>query len=63
MLTPKGILNYQGQNWLAVEIWAQQASGAHLSDFTLTAGTVAWTSRDTPATVPAPSYSPRPGAY
>ncbi|PBP25568.1 putative beta-galactosidase A [Diplocarpon rosae] len=60
---PEGILNYHGQNWLAVEIWAQQATGAHLTDFTLKAGTPVWTSLKRPASAPIPSYSERPGAY
>jgi beta-galactosidase GanA len=60
---PQGILDYHGQNWLAVELWAQQASGAHLTNFSLGAGTVAWTSMPRPAMAPIPSYSKRPGAY
>ncbi|PVH82092.1 glycoside hydrolase family 35 protein [Cadophora sp. DSE1049] len=60
---PEGVLNYHGQNWLAIELWAQQASGAHLTDFSLKAGTPAWTSNDRPEMVPRPAYSKRPGAY
>lgn len=58
-----GILDYYGQNWLAVEIWAQQANGAHLTNFTLEAGTPIWTSMDAPAMAPRPSYSKRLNAY
>ncbi|RDW80818.1 putative beta-galactosidase [Coleophoma crateriformis] len=60
---PQGILNYHGKNWLAVEIWAQQANGAHLSNFSLVAGTPVLTSLKQPALVPIPSYSKRAGAY
>ncbi|EKD21737.1 uncharacterized protein L3040_004959 [Drepanopeziza brunnea f. sp. 'multigermtubi'] len=60
---PQGILNYHGQNWLAVEIWAQQATGAHLTDFRLKAGTPVWTSMERPAMAPIPSYGERTGAY
>jgi len=58
-----GILNYYGQNSLAVEIWAQDATGAHLTDFSLEAGTPVLTSMGAPALAPMPSYSKRPGAY
>jgi len=56
-------LNYHGQNWLAIELWAQQASGAQLTDFALKAGTPVWTSNDRPEMVPRPAYTKRPGAY
>ncbi|KFY95212.1 hypothetical protein V500_02889 [Pseudogymnoascus sp. VKM F-4518 (FW-2643)] len=60
---PQGILNYNGQNWIAVELWAQQADGAHLTSFTIKAGTPAWTSMKKPRMAPMPSYSRRKGAY
>jgi hypothetical protein len=62
-LTYKGILDYYGQNWLAVEIWAQQAEGAHLTNFTLEASTPVLTSMNAPELVSRPSYSRRLGAY
>lgn len=58
-----GILNYYGKNWVAVEIWAQQANGAHLTNFSLTAGTPVFTSLKQPAMAPMPSYIKRGGAY
>ncbi|CZS89191.1 probable beta-galactosidase [Rhynchosporium agropyri] len=60
---PEGVLNYHGQNWLAIELWAQQATGAHLTEFALKAGTPVWTSMDRPEMVPRPAYSKRLGAY
>jgi hypothetical protein len=60
---PLGILNYYGENWLAIEIWAQQPNGGHLTNFTLKAGTPVMTSQEAPALAPMPSYSKRPGAY
>lgn len=60
---PAGILDYYGTNWLAVEIWAQQSTGAHLTNFTLEAGTVAATAMKAPELAPRPSYSKRAGAY
>ena len=58
-----GILDYHGQNWLAIELWAQQADGAHLTNLSLSTGTIAWTSMPKPAMAPIPSYSKRPTAY
>ncbi|KFZ09594.1 hypothetical protein V501_05524 [Pseudogymnoascus sp. VKM F-4519 (FW-2642)] len=60
---PQGILNYNGQNWIAVELWAQQESGAHLTDFTIKVGTPAWTSMEKPKMAPIPSYTKRKNAY
>lgn len=63
MLTITGILNYHGTNWIAVELWAQEAGGAHLTDFKLTHGTPVWTSSKTPEQAPTPDYRKREGAY
>jgi hypothetical protein len=60
---PQGILNHRGQNWLAVEVWAQQSQGAKLTNFTLTAGTPVWTSMKEPSMVETPDYRKRAGAY
>lgn len=60
---PQGILNYYGENWLAVELWAQQAQGAALTNFTLEAGVPVLTSYAAPEPAPQPAYSPRAGAY
>lgn len=58
-----GILNYNGQNTLAIELWAQQSSGAALTDFSLTAGTPILTSLKAPSLVHSPAWSKRKGAY
>ncbi|KAG4434086.1 hypothetical protein IFR05_010446 [Cadophora sp. M221] len=60
---PQGILNYQGTNWVAVEIWARQSNGARLAKFTLEAGVPVLTALAAPRTVDAPSWSKRVGAY
>lgn len=57
-----GILNYHGENWLAIELWVQQADGASVS-LSLEAGTPVWTSLVPPETVYSPSWSKRAGAY
>lgn len=60
---PQGILNYQGKNWVAVEIWARQNNGAGLAKFTLEAGVPVLTALTAPRTVDAPSWIKRSGAY
>lgn len=58
-----GIFNYHGTNWIAVEIWAEQESGARFANFTLTAGSPVLTSLKPPRMAPMPSFTPRIGAY
>ena len=60
---PQGIINPRGENWLGVEVWAQQSEGAKLTNFTLTAGTPIWTSMKEPRMVERPDYRKREGAY
>jgi beta-galactosidase len=37
---PEGILNYQGQNFIAITLWAQQEGGAKLEGLELVADAV-----------------------
>lgn len=60
---PQGILNYQGTNWVAVEIWARQSSGARLAKFTLEADVPVFTAMAAPRIIDAPKWSRRVGAY
>lgn len=60
---PQGILNYYGQNWIAIEVWAQQASGAKLASLSLEPGTVASTSLEAPKLVEITNWTKRDGAY
>ncbi|KAH9208651.1 glycoside hydrolase superfamily [Leptodontidium sp. 2 PMI_412] len=60
---PQGILDYHGDNFLAVGLWARDASGAKLTNFSLNAGTPVWTSFSAPALAPSSLYTPRTGAY
>lgn len=50
-------------NWISVEIWAQQETGAKLATFTLTAGVPVLTSFKTPGMAPMPKFTPRLGSY
>ncbi|CZR69346.1 probable beta-galactosidase [Phialocephala subalpina] len=60
---PQGVLNYQGTNWLGVELWAHDAAGASLLGFQLTAGTPVLTSLTAPASIPQPAWVQRAGSY
>ncbi|KAF9535066.1 beta-galactosidase [Crepidotus variabilis] len=59
---PQGIFNYQGQNTLAVSLWAAKPGGAKLDSLQLQFNAQI----ESPITVqntPAPAWSARPGAY
>ncbi|KAE8555102.1 hypothetical protein EYB25_003650 [Talaromyces marneffei] len=60
---PQGILNYQGENWIAITLWAQDRSGAKLESFELTYTTPVLTALTGLTSSPQPVYSKRPGAY
>lgn len=60
---PQGILDYKGDNWVAVEIWARQSNGAKLAKLELEAGTPVLTALKAPRTVDAPKWKKRAGAY
>jgi hypothetical protein len=57
------MLDRPGENWLAVEMWAQQATDAHLTNFTKEAGTPVWTSMAEPEMAPRPLYGKKVGSY
>ncbi|OKL56020.1 putative beta-galactosidase A [Talaromyces atroroseus] len=60
---PQGILNYQGENWVAVTLWAQQSSGAQLDSFELINQTPVLTALTGIVSSPQPAYTQRAGAY
>lgn len=60
---PQGILNYQGTNWLAVSLWAQEDDGAKLDDFELVAEHPVLTALTGIESVDQPKYKKRSGAY
>lgn len=60
---PEGILNYQGTNWLALTLWAQEENGAKLDSLELVNTTPVLTALAGVESVDQPAYSPRPGAY
>lgn len=60
---PEGILNYNGENWIGLAVWAVDASGARVPGFSLKAGTAVQTSRSKVEVVKGPSYEKRSDAY
>ncbi|PCH04028.1 Glycoside hydrolase, family 35 [Penicillium occitanis (nom. inval.)] len=60
---PQGILNYQGENWVAITLWAQESSGAKVDRFELTYTTPVLTALTGIESSPQPAYSQRAGAY
>ncbi|KAI8674425.1 Beta-galactosidase [Fusarium keratoplasticum] len=60
---PEGVLNYQGDNWIGVSIWALEGKGAKLPGLRLTAGAPVQTGRQPVKLVQGPKYSQRSGAY
>jgi len=60
---PEGILNYQGTNWIGLELWAQQATGAALKNFTLVPTAIVQSGYGPIELVDSPSWTPRAGAY
>ncbi|MCJ1353690.1 MAG: hypothetical protein MMC33_003677 [Icmadophila ericetorum] len=61
---PEGILNYQGENWVAVSLWALDSTGAKIPDLRLvqTAEVMSGYSRPI-VNSPMPAWSERAGAY
>ncbi|KAF8204850.1 glycoside hydrolase family 35 protein [Pholiota molesta] len=60
---PQGILNYQGQNTLAVSLWAADAGGAKLNSLALQITSKVQSSMANVANAPSPAWTPRAGAY
>ncbi|KAK3935692.1 glycoside hydrolase [Diplogelasinospora grovesii] len=60
---PEGILNYQGDNWIGLAVWATQSAGAKVPGLSLVAKTPVLTGREKVDLVEAPAWTPRPGAY
>lgn len=61
---PEGVLDYNGENWLGVTVWALESGGAKLPGLNWTIGaTPAWTGRESVTLVEAPAWTERPGAY
>ena len=60
---PEGILNYHGENWLALTLWAQHSDGGSLEGLTIVPGTPVQTAYGKINLVNMPEYSKRDMAY
>ena len=60
---PEGILNYRGDNWIGVGVWALDQGGAKVPGLTLKAGTAVLTGRERVSFIRSPGYGKRPDAY
>ncbi|KAH8666832.1 beta-galactosidase [Xylariales sp. PMI_506] len=60
---PEGILNYHGENWIAVTFWSMEEAGAKLGNIELVAGKAIQSGRGAVSVVSSPSWTKRAGAY
>ncbi|KAK6081556.1 glycosyl hydrolase family 35 [Seiridium cupressi] len=60
---PEGILNYRGENWIALAIWTMEDKVTRVTNFTLEAGTPVLTGRSPVNLVDSPAWTEREGAY
>ncbi|KAH8907459.1 glycoside hydrolase family 35 protein [Coniochaeta sp. PMI_546] len=60
---PEGILDYRGENWIGLAVWALEGGGARVPGFTLKAGNPVITGRKKVEVVDAPGWKARQGAY
>ncbi len=60
---PEGILNYQGENWIGLAVWALEKDGARVPEFRLSAGVPVLTGRDAVEVVDSPAWTARAAAY
>jgi len=59
----QGILNYQGENTLAVSLWAEDVSGGKLNSLAMQLTGRIESTMPSIVNQPAPAWSPRSGAY
>ncbi|TQV93411.1 hypothetical protein V2A60_010179 [Cordyceps javanica] len=60
---PEGILNYNGENWLGISIWALDGDGAKIPGLSLVSRAPVLTSRNKVKLVDGPAYSKRDDAF
>ncbi|OKL55621.1 putative beta-galactosidase E [Talaromyces atroroseus] len=60
---PEGILNYNGDNFIAVTLWAMDTDGAKLAGLDLVPTAVIKSGYSRPALAPQPTWTLRDGAY
>ncbi|KAJ5612956.1 hypothetical protein N7510_006150 [Penicillium lagena] len=60
---PEGILNHQGDNYIALTLWAQDKQGARLGGLDLVPTSIIRSSYTRPGPAPQPAWKPRSRAY
>lgn len=60
---PEGILNYHGENWVALTLWSQEEMGAKIDGIRLTASTPIKTAYHEVELVDMPAWKQRHGVY
>lgn len=60
---PQGILDYNGDNWVGVALWALESRGARVPGLALQSKAPILTGRERVEVVRGPHYKKRPGAY
>ncbi len=60
---PEGILNYHGENWIAVSLWSLDEKGAKVDGLQLSVDAVVQSGRGSVSNSPMPAWSKRAGAY
>jgi hypothetical protein len=60
---PQGVLNYQGKNYVAVTLWAQEAAGAKLGGLELEVDAVVQSGMKQPRLIWDDSWEERNSAY
>ncbi|KAF4619802.1 hypothetical protein D9613_005465 [Agrocybe pediades] len=60
---PQGILNYHGENTLAISLWTADATGGNLESLALQITSKVETSMPAVVNQPSPGWTPRPGAF
>lgn len=60
---PEGILNYHGENWVAMTLWAMEQGGAKIEGLALQATAEVQSGYGTIALSPMPHWETRVGAY
>jgi hypothetical protein len=60
---PEGILNYHGENWVALTLWAMETGGAKIEGLALEATAAIQSGYGTIELSPMPRWEMRPEAY
>lgn len=60
---PEGVLRYDGTNYIALTLWAQDEQGARVGSIELVPTAIIKSGYVKPRDAPQPAWARRPGAY